>query len=75
VGFRAEFHPEQLRKITVPMLILDGDNDEGIRTEHTKEMARFIPGAELILIPGTGHFAPFEKRDEFNRVVLEFFAK
>ena len=37
-------------------------------------MAELIPGAELVLMPGTGHFAPSEQPDEFNRIVLEFLA-
>ncbi len=69
------FTVEQLRSITIPTLILDGDKDEAISTEHTKEMAGMIPRAELKLIPGTGHFAPSEKREEFNRIVLEFLAR
>jgi pimeloyl-ACP methyl ester carboxylesterase len=69
------FTAEQLRSITVPTLILDGDYDEDIYTEHTKDLANLIPRAELILIAGTGHFAPLEKREEFNRIVLEFLAK
>ncbi|NOZ27787.1 MAG: alpha/beta fold hydrolase [Chloroflexi bacterium] len=68
------FTPEQLGSITVPMLILDGDNDEAIYTEHTKEMAALIPTAELVLIPGTGHFAMWEKPEEFNKIVLDFLA-
>ncbi|HWQ31679.1 MAG TPA: alpha/beta hydrolase [Blastocatellia bacterium] len=69
------FTAEQLHSIAVPTLILDGDNDEAIYTEHTKTLAGLIPRAELILISGTGHFAPLEKRDEFNRIVLEFLAR
>lgn len=65
---------EQLGSITVPMLILDGDNDGAVYTEHTKEMARLIPGAKLTLIPGTGHFALWEKSEEFNKIILEFLA-
>lgn len=65
---------EQLGSITVPILILDGDNDEVIYTEHTKEMASLIPTAELTLVPGTGHFAPWEKPEEFNTIVLTFLA-
>jgi pimeloyl-ACP methyl ester carboxylesterase len=37
-------------------------------------MAALIPGAELRIMPGTGHFAPFEQPQEFNRIVLEFLA-
>lgn len=66
------FSPDQLRSITVPMLILAGDNDEGVLTEHTKEMARLIPTAELTIMSNTGHYAVWEKPEEFNKIVLEF---
>jgi len=69
------FTAEQLGSITVPMLILDGDNDEAIYTEHTKEMAGLIPTAKLTLIPGTGHFAMWEKPEEFNKIVLDYLAE
>jgi pimeloyl-ACP methyl ester carboxylesterase len=35
-------------------------------------LADLIPGAELIIMPDTGHFARFAKPEEFNRIVLEF---
>jgi pimeloyl-ACP methyl ester carboxylesterase len=63
------FTPAQLRAITTPILILDGEADEAIKTEHTREMASLIPTAELALIPDTGHFAVWERPDEFNRIV------
>jgi len=69
------FTPEQLGAITTPILILDGKNEEAIDTDHTKKMADLIPGAELHLIPGTGHFAMLEKPEEFNQIVLNFLAK
>ncbi len=69
------FTAEQLRGINVPTLILDGDNDEAISTEHTKALAGLIPRAELIFIAGTGHFAPQEKPEEFNRIALEFLGR
>jgi pimeloyl-ACP methyl ester carboxylesterase len=66
------FTAEQLGGISVPMLILDGDNDEFVYTEHTRDMAKLIPTAKLTLIPGTGHFAIVEKPDEINEIILEF---
>jgi pimeloyl-ACP methyl ester carboxylesterase len=69
------FTAEELGSITVPVLILDGDSDEAIYIEHTKEMAGLIPTARLTLIPGTGHFAMWEKPDEINEVILEFLAQ
>jgi pimeloyl-ACP methyl ester carboxylesterase len=66
---------EQLGTITVPVLILDGDNDEFVYTEHTRDMARLIPTATLTLIPGAGHFAFGERPEETNEVILEFLAR
>jgi pimeloyl-ACP methyl ester carboxylesterase len=66
------FSPDQLRSIRVPMLILAGDNDEGVLTEHTNEMARLIPTAELTIMSDTGHYALWENPKEFNEIVLEF---
>ena len=63
---------EQLGSITTPILILDGAKEEAIDLNQTKLMALLIPGAELVIIPDTGHFAMMEKPDEFNRIVLDF---
>jgi pimeloyl-ACP methyl ester carboxylesterase len=68
------FTTAQLRSITVPTLILDGENEEAILTKHTQELAGFIPQSQLIFIPGTGHFAPQEKPEAFNKIVLDFLA-
>ena len=69
------YTPEQLGAITTPILILDGEEEEAIDTNHTKEMAGLIPGAKLHLIPGTGHFAMWEKPEEFNQIILDFLNK
>lgn len=66
------FTPAQLGAITTPLLILDGKDEEAIDTNHTKAMADLIPSAELRLIPGTGHFAMWDKPEEFNHIVLDF---
>jgi pimeloyl-ACP methyl ester carboxylesterase len=63
---------DQLRGIKTPFLILDGEEEEAIDLNQTKLMAELIPGAELILMPGTGHFAFLEQPEEFNRIVTDF---
>ena len=65
---------DQLRSITTPFLILDGEEEEAIDLNQTKLIAELIPDAELILMPGTGHFALFEQPEEFSRIVLDFLA-
>jgi len=66
---------DQLRSISVPTMIADGAHDEGIKQEHTKEMAELIPGAELLIMPDVSHFAMWQKPAEFNRAVLDFLAE
>jgi pimeloyl-ACP methyl ester carboxylesterase len=65
---------EQLKSISTPFLILDGEEEEAIDLNQTKLMALLIPGAELNLMPGTGHFAMFEQPDEFNTIVMYYLA-
>jgi pimeloyl-ACP methyl ester carboxylesterase len=65
---------DQLRAITVPTVIFDGDHDEGIKPAHTEEMADLIPGAKLVIMKDASHFALWQKPDEFNATVLEFLA-
>ena len=66
---------EQLGAIATPFLILDGEEEEAIDIDHAREMAALIPGAELHLIPGTGHFALWEKPTEFNQIILDYLAQ
>ena len=67
-----DFTVEQLGSIAVPILLLDGESDEAIYTEHTREMAGLIPTAKLTFITGTGHFGMWEKPEEINSAILDF---
>lgn len=62
--------PEELKKISVPALVIAGTNDM-IKEEHTKLIAASLPAGELKLIAGS-HFAAKENSLEFNRAVKEF---
>jgi hypothetical protein len=37
------------------------------KREHAEYLARTIPGADLILLPGVSHFAPLQRPERFNR--------
>lgn len=66
------FPDDDLRGITTPTLVLDGAAEELILPGEPERMAGLIPDSQLIIMPGTGHFTPFEQPDAFNRIVLEF---
>jgi pimeloyl-ACP methyl ester carboxylesterase len=62
---------EQLRKLSVPTLVVTGDEDwpcllPGVFLKRT------IPSAGLVVIPNSGHTINIEEPDAFNRVLSEF---
>ena len=63
--------PDELARITVPVLVMAGDRD-AVTTEHTLQLFNSIKNAELCIIPGTTHFLLSEKPDAANRAILEF---
>jgi pimeloyl-ACP methyl ester carboxylesterase len=64
-----------LATIQVPVAIVQSEHDEFIKPEHAEYLARSIPGAELILLPGVSHFAPLQRPEQFNSVMLTFLGK
>lgn len=66
------FTADQLRSITVPTVIADGEYDEAIKQSHDEYMARTIPGARLEILPKVSHFAMLQNPAEFNAAVLGF---
>ncbi len=66
------FTPEQLKSIPVPVAIADGEYDEAIKPEHTKQMASLIPGSTLIIMPNLSHFAMWQDAEAFNAAVLKY---
>lgn len=64
-----------LAEIRVPVSIVQSEQDEFIKLEHAEYLARSIPGAQLILLPGVSHFAPLQRPDQFNTVVRNFLGK
>lgn len=61
----------ELGEIAARTLVMVGDDDL-VSLEHTLELYRAIPDAELAVLPGTSHLAPLEKPDLVNRLLLDF---
>jgi len=64
---------DDLARISAPVLILVGDEDEGC-LEPALMLKRTIPTAGLAVLPRTGHTANLEDPDVFNRAVDGFLA-
>ncbi len=66
------YSASDLAGIHVPVVIVQSENDEFIKREHAEYLARTIPNAEFVLLPGVSHFAPLQRPELFNRVMLAF---
>lgn len=66
---------EDLGRIRVPVAIVQSEHDEFIKPEHATYLAESIPHATLTILPGVSHFAPLQRPNEFNRVLLTFLEK
>lgn len=63
---------DDLKKITVPTWIVDGDRDEAIKRENTEFMAANVPDAGLLILPNVSHFAFLQDPKQFTDAVLHF---
>lgn len=60
-----------LQQIKCPTLVIGGDNDV-IKPEHTLLIWKNIPGANLWILPNSGHSTPIVYKNEFNKTVDAF---
>ncbi|NNU33979.1 alpha/beta hydrolase [Mucilaginibacter sp. S1162] len=61
-----------LKAIQCPSLIIGGDRDL-IPIQHTVDIAQAISKSYLWIVPNSGHATLIEHRDEFNKIVDDFF--
>ena len=59
-------------KITVPTLLVFGEDDRLTPPEVGCAMHAKIPGSQFVLIPTAGHLSNIEQPEAFNRAVLDF---
>jgi pimeloyl-ACP methyl ester carboxylesterase len=64
--------PQDLSSIRIPVLIANGDNDIMVPTENSTDMARRIPGSQLVIYEDAGHGGIFQNYGEFVPKALSF---
>jgi pimeloyl-ACP methyl ester carboxylesterase len=64
-----------VEEIAAPVLVVHGDADRVVPLSNGLLLARRIPGAELVVVPGCGHVVQLEAPDEFNSLVESFFER
>ena len=62
----------RLAEITMPTLVITGDDDRIVPTEQSLRLADELPNAELKVIAQSGHLPHEEKPVEFMQAVTEF---
>lgn len=62
---------QALAALTMPALVIVGERDM-IRDRHSQLIARSLPNAQFVRIPGGDHFCAVKCPEAFNRAVLSF---
>ena len=63
---------DRLNELTLPVLVITGDDDRIVPTEESIRLGGEISGATLVVIPNAGHLPHEEKPQEFMQAVRDF---
>ncbi|WP_066717459.1 alpha/beta fold hydrolase [Sphingomonas pituitosa] len=66
--------PQDLGRIGIPVLVANGDKDIMVPTANSRDMARRLPDAELVIYPDAGHGGIFQYHGAFVSKALAFLA-
>jgi pimeloyl-ACP methyl ester carboxylesterase len=61
-----------LHRLDVPVLIVNGEYDSDTRIGAGAELARALPDARLVVIPGAGHLSNLDNPAAYNNVLSEY---
>jgi pimeloyl-ACP methyl ester carboxylesterase len=62
----------EVERIRTPALVIHGDQDLIVPVENGRMLARRLPSARYVELPGRGHNLPLEDPETINRLVFEF---
>jgi len=65
----------ELHRIQAPTLVLAGEEDVLKPRGYAAQIAREIPGAQLLMVPAAGHALCLERPAEFNTALVGFLAQ
>jgi pimeloyl-ACP methyl ester carboxylesterase len=72
VASRESGLPDQLQRLTIPTLVITGDDDRIVPTEQSLRLADELPNAQLAVIPNCGHVPHEECPQAFMQAVETF---
>jgi pimeloyl-ACP methyl ester carboxylesterase len=69
-----EQYDEKIRsqQVQVPTLVIWGENDAALLPTLTRGLSEWVPRLRVELVPGAGHWVPYERPDEVNSLIREF---
>jgi pimeloyl-ACP methyl ester carboxylesterase len=78
--FNAEVVPsldlrDDLRRTTAPTLVVAGEEDFICGPVAARDIAAAVDGAELVVLPDTGHFLFVEAREQVHDAIAEFLSR
>ena len=62
-----------LPTISVPSLVIGGEQDPSTPPSQMRALAQAIPGARTVIVPGAGHLSPLERPADVNEALIELF--
>ena len=62
-------------ELTMPALVVHGDHDVGVPVQRARDLARALPDARLLVVPGAGHWVPRDAPEVVARETLAFLAE
>jgi pimeloyl-ACP methyl ester carboxylesterase len=68
----ASSDPAAYSRLTMPVLLIWGEQDTTTPLSLGQYLARIIPGSRLVPMPGIGHMPPIEDAEAFKRILFEF---
>lgn len=66
---------DDLAKIALPTMVIVGEHDAISTVDEMRSIAKAIPDAEFVIIPGAGHMTPLENPDGFNEAIEQFLTR
>ena len=70
-GIEPELNVDDLATVSVPVLVMVGDDDL-VPLTHTAEFFAGLPEAQLAVVPGASHALPMEHPEEVVRLIERF---
>jgi epoxide hydrolase 4 len=60
--------------VNVPTLVIWGENDTALLPSLTRGLSEWVPELRVEIVPGAGHWVPYERPDEVNALIRDFVA-